>query len=222
MSPPDGRLRPTVATALISAALLAGCGDAPGEHAGERERRSGYRGVTLEEPVARPDFTLTDTEGNRYDFRRDTRGKVTLLFFGYTHCPDVCPAQMDILGSAYADLPPSVTQELEVVFVTADPARDTRRRMRRWLDRFGGSFVGLRGRKSKVDSIQRALGLQAGTIRRSGMTARVADGYAVNHTSAVLAFPPDGPARLAYPFGTRQRDWAHDLPRLVERAGIPE
>lgn len=212
------RGRPARWLAVLCLGMVLGACDGTGDgDARARERATGYRGVTLEKPVPRPDFTLTDTDGEPFRFAEETRGRVTLLFFGYTNCPDICPAQMDILGSAYAALSPSVREEVRVVFVTADPARDTRERIRRWLDRFGQGFVGLRGPKARVDSIQRSLGLQSGTIQRSGMTAEVADGYAVNHTSAVLAFLPDGPARLAYPFGTRQRDWVHDLPRLVER-----
>lgn len=214
------RAAAAAAVALLAVGLSA-CGGS-GDDALARERATGYRGVTLEEPVPRPDFTLTDTEGAPYAFAEETRGKVALLFFGYTHCPDVCPAQMDILGSVYDDLAPSVRQRVEVVFVSADPARDSLARIRSWLDRFGEGFVGLRGPRARVDSIQRSLGLQAAAIQRSGRAARNADGYAVSHSSAVLAFPPEGPARLAYPFGTRQRDWAHDLRRLAEEGWSPE
>jgi protein SCO1/2 len=209
-----------VAAALAAVALAGACGGDPGTRdALARERATGYRGVALERPVPMPDVTLEDTRGRPFDFREQTEGTVTLLFFGYTNCPDVCPAQMANLGAVYDELPPHVRQELKVVFVTADPRRDSGERMRRWLDRFGESFVGLRGGDARVDSLQSALGLSSSVKRVEG--GGPAGAYTVEHSTAVLAFTPDGAAHLAYPFGTRQRDWAHDLPRLVEEGWRP-
>lgn len=212
-------LVPGLAPMLAACAGDAGADGADGDDALARERATGYRGVRLDRPLPKPDVVLTDTDGEPYALREETEGAVTLLFFGYTNCPDVCPAQMANLAAVYDGLSPGVRDRVEVVFVTADPERDGPERIREWLDGFHESFVGLRGPPAKVDSLQRSLGLQPGvpTDDRTG----VAGAYAVEHSSAVLAFTPDDTARLAYPFGTRQRDWAHDLPRLAEEGWNP-
>jgi protein SCO1/2 len=134
-----------------------------------------------------------------------------MLFFGYTHCPDVCPIHMGNIAAVLKDLGVERRRAVEVVFVSTDPERDTPERIRSWLDRFDPAFVGLRGDRALVDSIQRSLGLPPSILE-----PRSADGsYAVGHAAQVLAFSPDGPARVVYPFGTRQADWAHDLPLLI-------
>lgn len=214
-APSARRLAGLLAAALLPAAYACGGGDG----ARASERATGYRGVELERPVPEPDVVLTSDRGEPYRLAEETEGSVTLLFFGYTNCPDVCPAQMANLAAVYEDLRPSVRERIQVLFVTADPARDTLSRLRRWVDGFHESFVGLRGPPATVDSLQRALGLQPG-VRRPG-DGGAAGRYAVAHSSAVLAFTPDDTAHLAYPFGTRQRDWAHDLPKLVEEGWDP-
>ncbi|MFW6192859.1 MAG: SCO family protein [Gemmatimonadota bacterium] len=202
-----------LALAVLSAGLVA-C--APGDEstsADARERETGFRGVALPDDPRMPDLVLHDTEGASFDLRARTRGSVTLLFFGYTHCPDVCPVQMTNLAAVLEELRPSERSRIQVVFVTTDPERDTPERLRRWLDRRDATFVGLRGPVEKVNEAQRKLGLPVSAPQGPD---EAADGYAVGHASQVLAFTPDGRARLAYPFGTRQTDWAHDLPILVD------
>lgn len=172
-----------------------------------------WRGSVLAEPLDRPDFTLTDTSGEPYDFRRRTAGRVTLLFFGYTHCPDICPIHMANLAAVLDDLGWRAREEVQVVFVTTDPARDSLPRIRAWLDRYDPAFVGLRGTRAEVEAIQRSLGLPASVI-----SGPATGDYAVGHAAQVVAFSADGPARIVYPFGIRQADWAHDLPLLIAGA----
>ena len=204
------RLR-LAAPLLALAAATAGCHPAPAA-----DTADGWAGAALPAPVARPDFTLTDTEGRPYDFLEETRGKVALLFFGYTHCPDVCPVHMANLAAVLDDLPPRVAREwVEVVFVSTDPERDTPERIRAWLDGFHPGFVGLRGTPTEVNAVEDALGLPPSLVE-SGE----GDDYFVGHAAQVLAFGADGPALRAYPWGTRQRDWLRDLPRLV-RETVP-
>jgi copper(I)-binding protein len=99
-----------------------------------------------------------------------------------------------------------------VVFVTTDPERDTPTRIRQWLDAFDPRFVGLTGSRDEVNRIQASFGLPPAQLQ--GGTA---DNYIIGHATQILAFGFDNLARLAYPFGTRQADWAHDLPRLVQQ-----
>lgn len=210
----------TALLCLVAAApLAAACGkNASGEGAERRLQETGYRGVTLEPAVPRPDFTLTDTKGDPFSFRDRTEGGVTLLYFGYTNCPDVCPAQMANLAAALHRLPFGVQKRVQVVFVTTDPARDTARALRAWLDGFDPSFVGLTGPRARTDSIEVELGLPPASQQKAvpGTGA-----YAVGHAAQVIAFTPDDSAHLVYPFGTRQLDWTHDLPKLTRVGWSP-
>lgn len=212
----SGQLPSAVRTTvvLLSALAVAACGGSDRAGGSDADRDDAWRGVRIGEPVSMPGATLTDTRGRPYDLREEARGRVTLLFFGYTHCPDVCPVQMANLGSVLERMPPSERRWIRVVFVTVDPRRDTAARLRRWLDRFGDGFVGLRGDSARVAELQRRLRLPPAARQDRSVRGR----YTVGHASQVLAFGPDGRARLAYPSGTRQRDWAHDLPRLARRA----
>lgn len=238
--PTSARPEGVTAAFLILALAASGCGGGEGRGPGEAASRAAagetadsgpvgeapagrgaedaWRGVVLDSPVALPSITLTDTRGRPYRLREATRGGVTLLFLGYTHCPDVCPVQMANLGAVLDDLAPSVRRHLRVVFVTVDPARDSAARLRSWLDRFGDGFVGLRGGDREIAALQDSLRLP----RAARQEREVAGRYTVGHASQVLAFGPDGRARLAYPSGTRQRDWRHDLPRLVRRLVDPD
>lgn len=195
-------------------ALLAGActgRDAGGARAG----RDDWAGVRLERPIPRPDFTLTDARGRPFDFLSETEGHVTLLFFGYTHCPDVCPVQMANLAEVLRELPLEVSREVKVVFVTTDPVRDTPERLREWLGALHPSFIGLRGSRDEVRALEERVGVTPSVVQEGDDP----DDYFVGHAAQVIAFGADGPARLVYPWGTRQRDWLRDLPRLVGAAG---
>jgi protein SCO1/2 len=196
-----------LAVLLIGACILIQVDCGPAGNAGQV---ADYRGSLLIQPIPKADFTLTDTDGQPFRFREATDGHVTLVFFGYTHCPDVCPIHMANIAAVLQDFPFELRQQFKVVFVTTDPARDTPERLREWLDNFDRSFIGLYGARDEVNVIQQALGLPASIIEETG------DGdYLVGHSARVLAFTKDDLAHVAYPFGTRQSDWAHDLPKLA-------
>jgi len=172
---------------------------------------SALSGVQLPTPIARPAFTLPDTYGRPYDFKSQTAGTLTLLFFGYTNCPDVCPVHLANIEVALKTMEYADRQRVRVIFVTTDPARDSATAVRKWLDSFDPAFIGLRGTEAQADSVQRLLGL-APAIRGP----KQADGsYSVGHAGQVIVFQPDDTARVVYPFGTRQTEWVHDLPLLL-------
>ena len=170
-----------------------------------------YLGGLVTPALPKPHFTLTDTEGAPFDFRAKTQGYVTLLFFGYTRCPDECPLHVANAAKALDTLPADVRARIKLVFVTTDPARDTPRVLRAWLDRFDAQFVGLTGSDAAIEAAQRAAGLPP-----ARKTARAGDDYAVGHANVVLAYTKDNLAHLMYPGGVTRQDWAHDLPRLVD------
>jgi protein SCO1/2 len=191
---------------LALALLPIGCGEGTPRGFGE------LRGVVLGEALPKTDFTLTTTSGAPFDFRRETSGYVTLLFFGYTYCPDICPVHMANIAAVLRKVPPQTANRVRVVMVTVDPERDTPERLRSWLDNFDPTFVGLTGSLDAVNSIQRSLNLPAAVKQGEGPD------YLMGHAAYVLAFTADDSAHVIYPSGTRQSDWANDLPRLVDEA----
>ncbi len=191
---------------LIEMLAIAGCGISA-ESGG-----SAYRGAMLGKAVPRPSFTLTDTHGQPFDFRAQTDDTVTLLFFGYLSCPDVCPVHLSNIATVMRGLPYEVTGKIRVVFVTTDPARDTPEKLHAWLAGFDPSFVGLRGTPEQIKAIEKMVDVAPAVAAAPDS----AGAYEVGHAAQVLAFTRDDSAHVVYPFGTRQADWAHDLPLLAK------
>ncbi len=204
--------------AAFGAALLASaCTDA------RTSALANLRGVTFSPARAKPAFTLTDTHGKPFDFQRDTRGAVTLVYFGYTNCPDVCPLQMSNIAQALKRMSPEDQAKVRVVFITTDPARDTAEHLRAWLDNFDTHFVGLHGDLRDVNQISSTLGLPGAMMEPM---ANMPPGprqasYTVGHAAQVLAFTPDDSLRAEYPSGFSADDFAHDLPLLLKIAPFP-
>lgn len=193
---------------LLSLALLTGCGGGV-----QRELSpNGFAGAELPNPVPKPDFTFTDSKGKPFPFVAQTAGKVTLLFFGYTHCPDVCPVHLANIAAVLEKLSDDVTRDIEVVFVTTDPSRDSLAVLDRWVKGFNPRFIGLTASDSVLAAAQSIVKLLP-AVRDTARTAN--GGYTVGHAATVIAYTRDGAGRVMYPFGTRQRDWAHDLPVLL-------
>ncbi|MDE3052703.1 MAG: SCO family protein [Gemmatimonadota bacterium] len=168
------------------------------------------RGSVIGRAFARPAMTLTDTKGQAFDFARATKGRVTFITFGYTHCPDICPVHMADLAGALRRLPARERNAVLVVFVTTDPARDSLPRLRQWLDSFDPSFIGLRGPDSAVAAMERDFQLPP-----AQPVALPGGGYQVNHSAQVFAFTPDDSAHVIYLPGATSADYAHDIPRLL-------
>jgi protein SCO1 len=167
----------------------------------------GWNGSLLDEPRARPDFTLVDTSGEAYDFADETAGRLTLLFFGYANCPDICPITMSTLDGALSTVS---GVDATVVFVTTDPARDSPPLLRSFLDRFDTRFIGLTGSAEQIAAAQRAAGVTEAIDE--GPNKR--DGYDIGHSSQVILYTPDDEAHLVYGFGVRQDQWIADLERV--------
>jgi SCO1/SenC len=126
---------PRLLVVVAAVVVLANCGMNAGS---SRPSPTGYHwtGAQLVRPLAKPSFTLTDDHGKPFAFQRETTGKVTLLYFGYTHCPDLCPENMSLLAFAVRQLPPAIRSHIAVVFVTTDPARHTPTLLASWLGNF--------------------------------------------------------------------------------------
>jgi protein SCO1/2 len=161
-------------------------------------------------PIEKADFTLSTTSGDSFQFAEETEGFLTLLFFGYTYCPDICPVHMANIAAVLRKLPPQLANRVKVVMVTVDPDRDTPERLRQWLDNFDRSFIGLAGPMDEVNDIQRRFNLPPAIKQGDGPD------YLVGHAAYVLAFTTDNAAHVISPSGTRQHEWAHDIPILLE------
>ena len=170
-----------------------------------------YRGGMVSPPLAKPKFTLTDTSGAPFDFSAKTLGYVTFLFFGYTHCPDMCPLQMSTIAQALKKIPPASADRFKVVFVTTDPERDSPQILRVWLDHFDKRFIGLTGSDAAIAAAQIAANLSP--AKKSAVRS---DGnYEVGHSAFVFAYTKDNLAHIIYPGGVKEDDLAHDLPLLL-------
>lgn len=198
--------------------LLAAAACDRGREPAPDPRTDPYKGLELLQAMPKPDFTLTDLDGKPFKFREQTDGHLTLLFFGYTHCPDVCPLHMANIGSVLRQQPPEVTNRVKVIFVTTDPERDTPAVLRTFLDRFSPQIIGLTGTPAELSAAQQAARLLP--AYKDTTNTLVDGGYSVGHAAQVLAFTADDSLRVVYPFGIRQEDWAYDIPRLV-RVGAP-
>jgi protein SCO1/2 len=191
---------------LLALLALGACSGA------NRWTRSDLGGAVITPAIPKPDFVLTDTHGQPFDFRARTRGRVALLYFGYTHCPDVCPLQMSHIAAALHELGPEIAHEVAVVFVTVDSTRDSLPLLRRWLDAFDSSFVGLTGSLARVNAIQTGTHILAASAPEPDGHG----GYTMGHSAAVLAFTRDDSAHVAFPSDVTQEGWTADIERLVE------
>ena len=196
-------------------------GDATGEPtttAGGLRRRvvrgSSTCGARANPPLPKPDVVLTDTNGDPFDFLAETEGYLTLLYLGYTHCPDICPTHLLELSKVLEEMDPGLVERIRVVFITTDPERDDAAAIRRWLDLFDASFIGLTIEPETLSSLLTFLGMPQITKRDIG------DGrYVVNHATFLIAYTPDNLGRIVYPFlqGSGLREMMqHDLPLLAE------
>ena len=186
----------------------------------------GFHGTLLSPAPDRPDLVLPATDGRPFDLGDRPEGEITVLFFGYTHCPDLCPTTMADLARAREALPPEIRDRVEVVFVTEDPARDTPQLLREWLDRFDPQFTGLIGGTEVTAAALAGLHLPESTQVAAPSPAIVhphdeggAGGHghgdhAVDHAGTAYAWGPGGRA-VIYTGGTTPDQYAADLTRLA-------
>ena len=205
---------------LVAGALalaLTGCGgsSSPTASPSSSDSSPALHGAVPSVAQPRPDFTLVDTSGRTYDFGARTSGKVTMLYFGYTHCPDECPTSMADLAQALSRLPAAVAKQIAVVFVTTDPWRDKKPVLRKWLDRFSPTFIGLTGTPAQIAGAEVKMGMPIS--RRVPEKKKSSIGrYSVDHFAAVMAFGRDNRLATLYPSGVTPGDIASDISVLVK------
>jgi protein SCO1/2 len=210
-------LGPLLAITLVATACGAGSSASPSV---KRDRSASLTasqvgaellGAVLRPANREPKIVLTDTSGQRYDLQTRNQGKVTLIYFGYTHCPDVCPTTMADIAESLRQSSAAVRRNVVVLFATVDPRRDSLSVLRRWLANFDPAFIGLRGSLGQIAAAERAAGVPPSRIATNGTT--------IQHSAIIAAYTPD---RLEHVFYGENpstiEDLRHDLPILVSAA----
>lgn len=175
----------------------------------EIARPYAYQGSLIDPPPPAADFTLTDQNGNSFKLS-DQRGKVVLIFFGYTNCPDVCPVTLSQFKQVRQKLGDNAN-DVRFVFITVDSERDTSGKLNKFLANFDPSIIGLTGDQAALDAVYKSYG-----VAHEKVDVGSAAGYLVNHTAITYAIDKHGDWRLTYPFGIETDKIVQDLNHLVQ------
>lgn len=204
-----GRVGPRIVwlpLALAATVLLGAC-DAVREAASGASAGQ-FHGVELAEPSAAPELRLPTAQGDTFDLA-EQRGRVVLLFFGYTHCPDVCPTTLADWAQVADSLGPAA-ERVRFVFVSVDPERDSPSVAQAYAARFDPAIIGLSADHGTIGRLRGSLNLVA-----QSEPADSSGTYGVAHSSYVFLVDPEGRLRLLYPFGSTARDMLLDVRRLL-------
>jgi len=178
-----------------------------------------FHGSLLASPVAAADFALTDQNSNVFHLS-DVKGQAVLIFFGYTFCPDVCPATLTRFKQVRAELG-ATSEQVKFILITVDPERDPPERLQAYLQNFDPTFVGLTGTMPDLENVWKSYGVfrekkfADGTESASGHAALHTD-YLVDHTVRIYAIDPQGNLRLTYTADITARELADDVRELLK------
>jgi protein SCO1 len=183
---------------------------APAESTESNPDSDEARGIVLDQPVPAPDFELTDHEGNPFRLS-DHEGRVTAIFFGYTHCPDICPLTLMHMQDAAHDLGDDAENAL-FLFISVDPERDTPEQMARYVERADAEIIGLTGDLEVMEEVWDAYDITVEIEERE-------DGeYLVSHSSQIWMLDQHSQAALILPPSADGEDMAHDIRWLLNRS----
>lgn len=169
-----------------------------------------FRGTSYVEPYpVAAEIALTRADGTPFRLS-EMRGKIVMLFFGYTSCPDVCPTTMAELKQALEKIGAKADQ-VQVLYVTVDPGRDTPQRVQEYVDHFNPDFIGLSGSEAELAKVWNNYG-----VFREIVDGTSAAGYLVNHTARVTMIDQQGNLRVSFPFDTPVENIVHDLELLLD------
>ncbi|GGN39055.1 SCO family protein [Streptomyces kronopolitis] len=210
------RRRTLLASALTAAAALSltACnGDDQDKPAAEVSGGTAAKPiVTLDNPMAKPDLVLTDTAGKKYDLVKETKGHPTLIYFGYTNCPDVCPLTMANIAVAVKQLPKAEQKDLRVVFVTSDPERDTPATLKKWLGGINKDFTGLTGKFDTIQAGARSvnIGIEKPVKKKNG------DVVSTHGAQVLLSSPKDNKIHWMGMQEATSDNYTKALPKIVK------
>ena len=169
----------------------------------------GLKSGVFEPPRIAPDFSLASSGDNQFTLSQQ-RGKVVILGFGFSHCPNVCPMTLANLAQAAKNLG-ALADQVQVVYVTVDPERDTPARLREYLAHFNPHFIGLTGSADELSAVRQAYGIIAKKeVHKNGGT------YEVHHSSYIYLIDREGLLRALVPFGKSAGDITHDVKLLLQ------
>lgn len=194
--------RIAAAAALCALLLATACDKLPGAS------RPQFHGVDVTGMEAGKALVLEDFNGKTRTLA-DFRGKVVLVVFGYTSCPDVCPTTLQDYAQAMKRLGDDASH-VQLLFITVDPARDTAALLREYVPAFDPRFLGLRGDEKAIERVTQDFHVYA-----QAHPAKPGEPYSVDHASQVFAFDPQGRLRLVIPASTKPDDIASDLRILL-------
>ncbi len=163
-----------------------------------------FAGRVLDSPYQVPDVALTDTDGEPFSLAADTDERLTLVFFGYTRCEDICPAVLSHLASALTRLDDTDRSQVQVVMVTSDPDHDTPAVLRDYLDRFDTSFIGLTSDFTTIADVGKALAVGIDRTDPGG------------HTTQIMGVDPADEAPVYWGQDTTPAQFANDIHTLLE------
>lgn len=195
------------AFALAGIAVLAGCERIAGKSAGPTFHFTDITGADFARKL-----DLPDVDGKPRSLA-DWKGKVTVVFFGYTQCPDFCPTTMAQLAAIKKSLGAD-GERVEVVFITVDPERDTPAVMKAYVANFGSGVVGLRGSMEQTAAVAKEF--KAFYAKAAGTTP---GSYSMDHSAASYVFDPQGRVRLYVQYGADPKALAADLKQLLAESG---
>jgi protein SCO1 len=155
------------------------------------------------------DFRLTDHNGQVRTLA-DFKGKVVAVFFGYTHCPDVCPTTLADFAAALQQLGPQRAERVQVIFVTVDPERDTPELLQAFVPAFNPAFLGM---FTDADALKRLANEYKVVYQKSSVKG--ADDYLIDHSAGTYVYDPQGRLRLLMPYGSSPDAIAQDLKTLL-------
>lgn len=170
-----------------------------------------YQGTLVNGAEPMPDFELMAATGQPFRLS-DVEGDIALIYFGYTNCPDVCPLTMWEVKKAVESLEYG-RERVHVIFITADPERDTPEVLSRYMAVFGHDFIGLSDDFDKVETVMKSYGAFAEKEEIDNSALR----YLVSHTATLFLIDPERRLLLQYPFGFVAEDLSSDLTYLLEQ-----
>lgn len=168
-----------------------------------------FRGTLYDPAQPAPEITLTRANGQPFQLSAE-KGKLVFLFFGYTSCPDVCPTTMAEMRQTLESVGAKANQ-VDVVFITVDPDRDTPDKVQQYASIFNPNFIGLSGSMQELEPVWG----EYGVYRKIEASTSPTD-YSVTHSSLLFLIDQNGNMRLSYSFGTPPEDIAHDIKLLLK------
>lgn len=169
-----------------------------------------FKSGVFDPPRMAPDFSLPGSHGSDFILSEQRGKKLVILGFGFSHCPDICPMTLANLAQARKKLG-ALAEEIQVIYVTVDPERDSVKRLQEYMMNFHSSFIGLTGSPEQLAAVRKEYGiLAAKEVHKDGS-------YEVHHSSYVYLIDHQGLLRALVPFGKTADDIVHDVKILLQQ-----